>query len=66
MSLNMNCWKPVYNISTHDVAAALGLSERMSRILIKDWLEEGWLVMVDSSRKARAYGLSAIYRQSVR
>ena len=53
-------------ITTRDVAAALGLSERMARILIKDWLEEGWLVMVDTSRKARAYGLSATYRQFVR
>ena len=53
-------------ITTRDVAEALGLSERMARILIKDWLEEGWLALADSSRKARAYGLSAIYRQSIR
>jgi hypothetical protein len=48
-------------IITQDVAGALGLSTRMARILLKKWANDGWLVVVDTSNKGRAYNLSAIY-----
>lgn len=52
-------------IAARDVAAALGLSERMARELLRDWVQEGLLEVVDSSRRGRAYTLSAPYRQFI-
>jgi Fic family protein len=52
-------------ITAGDVAAALGLSDRMVRLLLKDWVQEGWLEVADPSRRARAYRLSATYRQFI-
>ena len=52
-------------IATPDVARALGLSERMVRILLRQWVQDGWLVTADPSRRKRAYELSAIYRQYI-
>jgi len=33
------------------------LRPRMARMLLADWVAEGWLVVADPSRKARKYGL---------
>ncbi len=56
-------------VTTAQVARALGLSERMARDLLKTWVEDGWLVVVNPSRRARAFSLSpelsAVYRQSI-
>jgi len=52
-------------VSGRDVAMTLGLSERMARELVRDWVEEGFLEIVDASRRARAYTLSAVYRQFI-
>jgi Fic family protein len=52
-------------ITTRDVASVLGLSERMARNLVGEWVRQGWLKMADSSRRARAFELSAIYRQFI-
>jgi len=52
-------------IRTSDVAEALGLSDRMARVLIRVWVEEGWLVVADPSKRGRNYELSAIYRQYI-
>lgn len=52
-------------ITSADVARTLGLSQRMARNLLKDWVEEGWLEIADSSRRGRAYTLSAGYRQFI-
>ncbi|MFH0947456.1 MAG: Fic family protein [Elusimicrobiota bacterium] len=53
-------------IITNDVANALGLSVRMSRVLMKNWVKDGWLTIKNVSNKTRAYSLSAKYRQDVR
>jgi Fic family protein len=50
-------------ITARQVADALGLSERMARNLMQEWVEQGWLLVADDSRRKRAYKLSAIYRQ---
>ena len=50
-------------ITAPDVAGELGLSERMARNLLVDWVKDGWLEVTNPSRRARAYGLSAAYRQ---
>jgi len=50
-------------ITAPEVAEELGLSERMARNLLKTWVEGGWLEVSNPSRRARAYSLSAKYRQ---
>ena len=52
-------------IRTSDVAEALGLSDRMARVLIRGWVSDGWLVVRDPSNRGRSYELSAIYRQYI-
>jgi Fic family protein len=52
-------------VAAPDVARALGLSERMVRVLLQQWVKDGWLVVAEQSRKKRAYELTAVYRQYV-
>ncbi len=52
-------------ITGPQVAVMLGLSERMVRNLMQEWVGQGWLVVADESRRKRAYELSAIYRQYI-
>ncbi len=52
-------------ITAADVAKLLGLSDRMARNLMLEWVAAGWLVVLEASRRSRSYGLSAIYRQYV-
>jgi Fic family protein len=52
-------------ITASAVASALGLSDRMARVLLHEWVAEGWLTVAEASRRARAYELSAIYRQFI-
>jgi Fic family protein len=52
-------------ITASEVAAALRLSDRMARNLLREWTADGWLLMSDPSRRGRRYSLSARYRQYV-
>ncbi len=52
-------------ITASEVAEELGLSERMARNLLKAWVEDGWMEVTNPSRRARAYSLSAKYRQYI-
>lgn len=52
-------------ITARQVAAALGLSDRMARVLLRQWVEEGLLLVADSARRTRTYSLSAIHRQLI-
>ncbi len=52
-------------VTTSQVAATLGLSDRMARLLLNAWVKDSWLVIANSSNRKRAYGLSAIYRQYI-
>jgi len=52
-------------ITAPQVAKALGLSDRMARVILGKWVADGWLVVENSSNRSRAYGLSAIYRQYI-
>ena len=52
-------------IGAKDVAAALGLSERMARELLREWTGQGWLVPEGASRKGRRYVLAEAYRQFI-
>jgi len=50
-------------IASSDVAQALGLSDRMARVLLKEWVDAGWLVVLNASKRGRNYSLSAEYRR---
>ena len=52
-------------ITTVQVAHVLGLSDRMARNLLRDWVDQGWLLVAEPSRRKRSYTLSAIYRQYI-
>lgn len=52
-------------ITAPQVAEVLGLSERMTRNLMQEWVTQDWLIVANDSRRKRAYGLSAMYRQFV-
>ena len=52
-------------VSTHQMAQALGLSDRMVRVLISKWVQQDFLCPTSSSRRGRSYALSAIYRKSI-
>jgi Fic family protein len=52
-------------ITAGQVAETLGLSPRMARNLLQGWVEDGWLVVADPSKRKRAYSLSATYRQYI-
>lgn len=53
------------HITATEVAKALGLSDRMARELLKEWVNAGWLIVAKPSKRARAYALSAIYRHYI-
>ena len=59
----MTHWQPTYTI-TPTIASAL-MEIEVARNLLKLWVEDGWLEIADSSRRARKYILSAIYRQYI-
>lgn len=49
-------------ITSSDVAVALGLSERMARVYLASWVDDGWLQISDPSRRARKYSLAGSVR----
>ncbi len=53
-------------ITSRDVAQALGLSDRMARVLLAGWVADGWLVIAQPSKRARRYGLAADYGTTAR
>ena len=44
-------------ITSAEVAMALGLSERMARWCLSEWVQDGWLVVSNPSRRACRYAL---------
>jgi Fic family protein len=53
-------------IRASDVASVLGLSDRMARVLMQQWVNDGWLLIADPSRRGRTYALAAHCRQFIR
>jgi Fic family protein len=52
-------------ITSAEVAAALGLSERMARVLLTGWVSAGWLIVSNPSRRARRYALNENIRNHI-
>lgn len=46
-------------ITSRDVEARFGISQRASRNLLTAWVEKGFIVVADPARKTRKYGLSS-------
>ena len=49
-------------IKSSEAANLLGISDRQTRDLISGWVEDGWLIVADPSRKGRKYQLAEEYR----
>lgn len=49
-------------IQSSEVASLLGISVRQTRDLLTGWVEAGWLVVADPSRRGRKYSLAEEYR----
>lgn len=52
-------------IRASDVLSILPISDRAVRNLLAQWVESGFLVVQDSSNRARKYGLSEVYRKYI-
>lgn len=52
-------------ITTAQIAAALGLSPRQCRDIVREWTTDGWLIISNFSNKNRTYKLSAEYRRLI-
>ncbi len=50
-------------VTSADIAQILGLSQRMARLLLTGWVDEGWLTVSDPSRKSRKYALNDAIRR---
>jgi hypothetical protein len=37
----------------------------MARVLLKDWVNDGWLEVASASKRTRSYSLSAIHQQFI-
>jgi Fic family protein len=51
------------SIQSKDVANLLGISTRQARDLLNAWVEQGWLTMLDPSRRGRKYDLADNYQK---
>ena len=50
-------------VSVKEIAASLGLSDRMARVLAAGWVKDGWLEVLNESNRARVYGLAKKYER---
>ena len=50
------------SIKSSDVANILGISTRQARLLLSQWVTQGWLEVVDPSKRGRKYKLSEEYQ----
>lgn len=52
-------------ITSADVARLFALSQRAARNLLSAWVEQGVIVVIDSAKKTRRYGLAEEFRKVV-
>ncbi len=50
------------SITSRDIEELFGISQRMARVLLADWVTDGFLVIVDPAKKSRKYGLTSAFR----
>lgn len=51
-------------ITAHDIETLFKINPRTASNLCKEWVEDGFLVIADASKKNRSYSLAPIYTQS--
>ncbi len=51
-------------ITSRDLESLFGISQRMARVLLADWVKDGFLVIADPAKKSRKYGLSGTFDQA--
>lgn len=49
-------------IRSSDVATILGISARQARLLLSQWVTQGWLEVADPSKRGRKYQLAGDYK----
>ena len=49
-------------ITSRDVQALFGVSQRTARVLLAAWVEAGFLTVADPAKKSRKYGLAREFR----
>jgi hypothetical protein len=52
-------------VKTVQISDCLGITQRMARYLIIEWLKERWLLLADKSNKNRRYKLSEKFRKFI-
>ena len=52
-------------IRSSDVATILGISARQARLLLSQWVTQGWLEVADPSKRGRKYQLAGDYKELV-
>lgn len=52
-------------ITSHDVGVLFGISDRAARNLLSAWVDDGFVVVADPSKKSRKYGLSEHYQSII-
>ena len=52
-------------IRSSDVATILGISARQARLLLSQWVTQGWLEVADPSKRGRKYKLAGDYKELV-
>jgi Fic family protein len=53
-------------ITSRDIEALFGISQRMARYLLRKWAEDGFVVVTDPARKSRKYGLAVAFQALLR
>lgn len=49
-------------IKSSDVANLLGISDRQARLLLSQWVEQGWIEIADPSKRGRKFQLAKEYK----
>lgn len=61
----LELFKDSNTITSRDIEALFGLSQRTARNLLAAWVDNGFLVVVDPAKKSRKYGLASEFRAIV-
>lgn len=61
----LELFKDSNTITSRDIEALFGLSQRTARNLLAAWVDNGFLVVVDPAKKSRKYGLASEFREIV-
>ena len=61
----LELFKDSNTITSRDIEALFGISQRAARNLLAAWVDNGFLVIADPAKKSRKYGLASEFRTIV-